>query len=353
VAVDGEDAQDKIRRYKPDLLLTDEMMPRLNGRGLVKAMRANPAHRTTPVIILTARSATEARIAGLDAGADDYVTKPFDEPELLARIRNLLRARTQERELGELNRILETRIEEQIGRLRVANGIQQELLPKFAPAVTGYDLAGRTLPAQMVGGDYFDFIVLDDRRCAICLGDVAGKGLPAALLMANLQATIRGQTLWSPSACDCMARSNKLLFLSTGASKYATMFYGVLNARSHYFSYANAGHNPPIVLTPQDDTARLTVGGTVLGLFEDSTFEEDVVHLNVGDLLVVYSDGITEAVNMDDEEFGDERLTRLLVERRGESAERLTDAIINAVTLHARGMPQGDDMTVVVVKRYS
>jgi serine phosphatase RsbU (regulator of sigma subunit)/signal transduction histidine kinase len=351
VAVDGEDARDKIEQYRPDLVLTDEMMPRLTGRGLVEAMRATPACRTTPVIVLTARSGTQARIEGLEAGADDYVTKPFDEPELLARIRNLLRARTQERELAELNRILETRIEEQIARLRVASRIQEGLLPTAAPSVPGYDLAGRTLPAQMVGGDYFDFIMLDDRRCATCLGDVAGKGLPAALLMANLQATIRGQTLWSPSACDCMMRSNKLLFLSTDPSKYATMFYGVLNARSHYFSYSNAGHNPPIVLSAQNHTTRLTTGGTVLGLFEDSTFEEDVVHLSAGDLLVLYSDGITDAVNANDEEFGDERLTSLLAERRGESADQLAEAIINAVTLHARGMPQGDDMTVVVVKR--
>ena len=219
LAADGHDALEKIERYKPDLLLTDEMMPRLTGRGLVEAVRANRVTRTLPIVLLTARSGTQARIEGLEAGADDYVTKPFEEPELLARIRNLLRARAQERELAEMNQALETRIEEQVARLRIAGRIQRGLLPTSAPTLAGYDLAGRTLPAQMVGGDYFDFIVVDDRRCALCLGDVAGKGLPAALLMANLQATIRAQTLWSPSACDCMTRSSKQLFLSRDPSK--------------------------------------------------------------------------------------------------------------------------------------
>ncbi len=350
LAVDGLDAQEKIDRYKPDLVLTDEMMPRLTGRGLVESIRADPVRRGTPVIVLTARSGAQARIEGLEAGADDYVTKPFDEQELLARIRNLLRARAQEKELTELNRVLEARVEEQIAKLRVGARIQSDLLPKSAPVIPGYEMAGRTLPAQVVGGDYYDFIAVDDRRYAVCLGDVAGKGLPAALLMANLQATVRGQTLWNPSACDCMTRSNTLLFLSTDPGRYATMFYGVLNTRSHYFSYTNAGHNPPIVFGGGDRVSRLSVGGTVVGLFEGSTYEEDVVHLQPGDLLVIFSDGITEALNTAGDEFGDERLIAVVAERRAESSESLVDGIMSAVTLHARGTPQWDDMTVVVVK---
>jgi len=235
--------------------------------------------------------------------------------------------------------------------LRVAARIQGDLLPKSTPTLEGYELVGRTLPAQIVGGDYYDFIVVDEGRCAICLGDVAGKGLPAALLMANLQASIRGQTLWSPSAADCMTRANRLLFLSTDPGSYATLVYGVLNTRSHYFSYTNGGHNAPMLVHRQEVTARLTTGGTVLGLFQNSKFEEDVVHLDAGDVLVLYSDGVTEAVDTEGREFGETRLASLLTEQHQDPAGTLADRILNSVILHGRGMPQADDITLVVVKR--
>lgn len=129
------------------------------------------------------------------------------------------------------------------------------------------------------------------------------------------------------------------------------MFYGVLNARSHYFAYVNAGHNPPMLFGADAAPARLTTGGTVLGMFEQAAYEEDVVRLSPGDVLVLFSDGITEATSSADEEFGDDALAALVAGRRAESAAALVDAIVSAVTLHARGVAQSDDMTVVVLKR--
>src|SRR5262249_35797609 len=157
---------------------------------------------------------------------------------------------------------------------KLAAQIQLDLLPKAFPKADGYDLAGTTISAETVGGDYFDFIQVDEKRLALCVGDVSGKGLRASLLMANLQATIRGQALWGPSACDCLERSNKLLFRSTDIRKYATLFYGILNTKSNWLSYSNAGHNPPMLVSSDETVTRLRSGGPVLGVFENATFQE-------------------------------------------------------------------------------
>ena len=246
---------------------------------------------------------------------------------------------------------LERRLQEQDSTVRLASRIQLELLPSSPPAVSGYEIAGRTIPAQTVGGDYFDFIPIDDQRLAICLGDIAGKGLPASLLMANLQASIRGQALWNPSACDCLSRSNKLLFRSTDPGKYATMFYGVLNTQSHRLGYSNAGHNPPLLFAGARAPSQLAGGGTVLGLFEDSVFAEEVAPMRPGSLLVIYSDGITEAFDARGEEFGLERLETVVGEHPNASAGQLIDRILTAVNTHANDVPQADDMTLVVIRR--
>jgi len=133
--------------------------------------------------------------------------------------------------------------------MQMAYDIQVNLLPKTPPILTGFDLAGISIPAQIVGGDYFDFIPVEENRLAICLGDVSGKGLPAALLMANLQATIRGQTLLKPLPKDCLNRSNKLLYQSTDRQKFATLFYGILDSENHQLCYSNAEHNRPFLFS--------------------------------------------------------------------------------------------------------
>ena len=138
------------------------------------------------------------------------------------------------------------RVQEEI---RLAARIQIDLLPRSSPAVAGYEIAGMNYPAQIIGGDYYDFIPLGDDRLAVCLGDVSGKGLPASLLMANLQATLRGQTLFDASPAGCIRRSNKLLWESTGAEKFATVFFGILDPHDHRFGYVNAGQEIPFVLT--------------------------------------------------------------------------------------------------------
>lgn len=235
--------------------------------------------------------------------------------------------------------------------VRLAAKIQNDLLPKKAPTIPGYDIAGVSIPAQLVGGDYFDFIPVNDHHWAICLGDVSGKGLPASLLMANLQATLRGQTFPDISPKECVIRSNRLLNQSTSDEKFVTLFYGLLDAKQHLLTFTNAGHDHPMLFSRNQPIQRLRTGGIVLGIMDGFPFEEESVLMEPGDVLVIYSDGICEAMNSARELFEEERLAEVVSKLINCSANAILDGIIAAAKKHAGGYPQSDDMTLIVLKR--
>jgi len=236
-------------------------------------------------------------------------------------------------------------------QVALAAKIQSELLPREFPKLPGYEIVGKNIPAQVVGGDYFDFVAMDDGRWSICLGDVSGKGLPASLLMANTQATLRSQTLLNSPPKQSIERANTLLHRSTGPDKFVTLFYGILDPTNHHLSYCNAGHDNPFLVRSNGDVQRLGTGGLVLSIMESSLYEEETTPLNAGDVVILYSDGITESMNPGLEQFGEDRLLPVIQEHRSRSASELLDEIIKAAKHHAGKEPQADDMTVVVVKR--
>ena len=229
--------------------------------------------------------------------------------------------------------------------------IQQLLVPQAPPDIVGYDIAGKTIPARTVGGDFFDFIEVEPHRLAFCLGDVAGKGLPAALLMASLQATIRAQTVTQVPEIECLERSNMFLCRSTSAERFATLFYATLNTDAHALRYLNAGHNMPFLFSHDGHCRRLQTGGPLLGVLEEWSIDADEVPFGPGDLLVVFSDGVTEALNDREEPFGDEGLVAVIEENQHQSAHELLNTITDAVDIYSRNMPQTDDITLVVIKR--
>ena len=233
--------------------------------------------------------------------------------------------------------------------MEMARSIQANLLPKAQPSIPGYDIAGMSVSAANVGGDYYDFLPSED-RLILCLGDVSGKGMPASLLMANVQATIRGQNLVISSAAECMSRSNRLLFQSTDSAKFVTFFYGILDTAGRTIDYSNAGHNPPILLSDGQEAQRLEIGGPVLGVLPDFPYQQATVALHPGDLLLIFSDGYSEAVNRRLEEFGEDQLLRLAARNRGDSAADLIEKISQAVVAHTGDEPQTDDMTIIAVR---
>jgi len=235
--------------------------------------------------------------------------------------------------------------------MRLAYDIQVNLLPKENPIVESYQIAGKSIPAKEVGGDYYDFVSIDKNNLAFCLADITGKGIPAALLMSNLQATFRGQTLLNKSCKDSVAFANDLLFHNTSPTKFATLFNGILNNEKNEITYTNAGHNNPFLIKSDNTIKRLDVGGVIVGIMPSVPYNEEVIQFEEGDLLVIFSDGITEAMNSEEEEYEEERFTKLLLKNKNKTSEELIDIIIDEVTQFCEGQPQMDDMTLIIIKR--
>ncbi len=237
-------------------------------------------------------------------------------------------------------------------QVKLAAQIQQDLLPKNPPHLDGYDIAACSISAQMVGGDYYDFIRIREGRWVVCLGDVSGKGLPASLLMATLQATLRGQTALDRAAGETIGRCNRLIYQSTDPEKFATLFYAVLDIPEGALAFCNAGHEYPMLFKKGGaPPARLVTGGMALGVLEDFPYEEDAARMEPGDTLIVYSDGIPDAVNEFDQPFGEERLRACVTGHAGARASEIMSRVVDAVKAHERASPRIDDLTLLVIKR--
>lgn len=236
--------------------------------------------------------------------------------------------------------------------LRLAYEIQTNLLPTAPPQVPGYDVAGRSIPAKVVGGDYYDFIPVQSGDFAFCLGDVSGKGMPAALLMSNLQAAIRSLTMRQVSIPECLALANNHIFHNSTPEKFVTFFYASLNTRRHRLAYANAGHNHPLLIHPEGSHRTLETGGLTLGCMEGVNYEEETFVFSPGERLVIYSDGISEAMNAAGDEFGEERLLQVVKGYPGRSSADMLNTVFQHVEMFTGNVPQMDDMTLVVIQRF-
>src|SRR6185436_8011927 len=199
------------------------------------------------------------------------------------------------------------------------------------PSLPALELAVHWQPATTVGGDYVSAFKIDDNRVALCVADVVGKGLPAALLMSNFQAALKSLAGSNLSSSEVATRLNQQLYANTPLHKFVTAFYGVLDVSSRRLQFTNAGHNPPILLRANGEWRRLEAGGTVLGGFEAASFSEDIVDLRAGDRLLLFTDGLTEAVDESGEQFGEARLIQLLSQYRNCNAEQVKEIVFTAV----------------------
>jgi sigma-B regulation protein RsbU (phosphoserine phosphatase) len=278
---------------------------------------------------------------------------PAGRPQYSEAQRMLLRPCAEQLTLMLENARLTSRVVEQekLRRdLALAAEVQKRLLPDHPPDREGAALAAVSLPARSVGGDYYDFIDLGDHRIGIALADVAGKGVPAALLMAVVQASLRivasdGRT----SIPELAEKINGFLHRSTASNSYATFFYAQLDERSRRLTYVNAGHNPPYLVRPAD-IQELNIGGTVLGLFPQMTYEQATVDMQPGDVLVAFTDGVTEAMNASEEEFGEARLKQLLQSVMHLPAAEISERISAELRGWIKDTAQYDDLTFVVLK---
>jgi sigma-B regulation protein RsbU (phosphoserine phosphatase) len=360
VCVAGEctsvaEAVDAIRCNHYDLVLLDVQMS--DGTGFDVIREVGP-QRMPPVVFVTAYDKYALR--AFEVNAVDYLLKPFDDIRLresIERVRKRLSLRGDElRE--EHTRLLATldRQQEQARRTRaeleVASSVQQKLLPRKDRSIGDVEYAGRCAPARNLSGDYYDFLDLGPGRLGIVFADVSGKGVPAALLMANLQGCFRTLVQSGPRDPVVLLKSvNRLLYESTAPENFATVFYGDYDRMTHRLRYVNCGHMPPFLLRAgEGSVSRLEPTATVLGAFPEMDSEEGIVHLSPGDALLLYSDGVTDAESADGGDFGEARLAAVLTAARTGNAEEIVDKVIRAAQEFGSEVQQ-DDITAVALRR--
>jgi serine phosphatase RsbU (regulator of sigma subunit) len=235
--------------------------------------------------------------------------------------------------------------------LEQAAEIQQGFLPAVAPKVRGLDLAGHNAPCRTVGGDYYDFFPYGSSRVAMVLGDVSGKGMPASLLMMGLQARVQVLIEEPKSLAEVMTKLNRITAANCPANRFITLFFCILDGDTGELIYCNAGHNPPVLVRADGTYELLSGGGPVIGILPHIDYQEFRAKLSEGDVLVIYSDGVTEAANPNDEELETEGLAEVVKKHRGEEAPAIVKEINKAVAVYTAGAPQADDITVIVARR--
>ena len=236
--------------------------------------------------------------------------------------------------------------------LSIAREIQRGLLPSILPVIPGYEIVAVNVSSKQVGGDTYDVIQLSPTRYVIAIGDVSGKGTPAALLMSNVQATLRALVSLDIPLAELTARMNNLIFNSTSTDRFITFFWGILDTESQTFTTVNAGHNPPYLISGDGAISRLEKGGLILGVMPTSVaYEEECTAINNEDLLVLFTDGVSEAMNTEGKEFGEERIERVLHKYHTESVENILFHLQTSIRDYILGAPQSDDITLVLLKR--
>jgi phosphoserine phosphatase RsbU/P len=252
-------------------------------------------------------------------------------------------------------RLLDVQAEQKrlANELAVASEIQLRLHPAAPPNINGYDLMGVSFPCYEVGGDYFDFIEKRDGRIVVTLGDVSGKGTGAALLMSSIHAAVRAQCTTRLSPSEIVTEINQYIYDNTPSNRYVTLFYSELDPRTHQLTYINGGHNSPLLVRASGEVTGLDIGGFPVGITPFGDYHEGLVQLEPGDVLVIYSDGVTESQNEAGEEFGEARLIEIVQRNRGRTAAGLRDRIDEALQKFVGKAKSVDDLTLVILKRKS
>ena len=334
--------RDRVVGTRQSMLVVDTLLDRDIGE------RAS-IHADSVRSLMAVPLQTGDRVTGLIyvdwTGAAAGISK--DALDLLTVFGNIAANRIEQQRMQEVEENARARERE----LEQAAEIQRGLLPAAAPAVAGLSLAGSNAPCHGVGGDYYDFIPLQNGEVALMLGDVSGKGMPAALLMVDLRARIQVLGAAASDPAGMMATLDRHMEAVCPPSRFVTFFLSVVDPATGQVRYCNAGHNPPFVIRRDGRVERLDVGGLPLGLMPGGAYRSQECRLDRGDLLVLYSDGVTEALDPDGTEFGDAGLERTLLALRAADAPAILDGVTRALADWARGVPLADDSTLLVAKR--
>jgi sigma-B regulation protein RsbU (phosphoserine phosphatase) len=309
------------------------------GEGLELVSQIRARDENLPLVVMTAWSTVDLAVEAMRLGASDFVQKPWQNNQLLDKLQ------VQVERVRELRQARRQRQEE----LQEARDIQSNLLPKKLPQVSDYEVAGMTQPVRFVGGDYYNVVRISERETVLCIADVAGKGMPAALLMSSLQAALK-PLMWQKLAPrELCRRLNRILCDLTPVNKFISFFYAVLDEKTNCLTYCNAGHNPPLLVRANGTATELNAAGAVLGQFPDWVYEQSEVQLNRGDQMLMFTDGLVEACDVNDKPFGEANLAKVATRDSGASATEVMNALMQAASEHCGGRFQ-DDASMVVLR---
>lgn len=337
-----------LSRKDFDIILSDINMPEMDGLTLlakINEMR-NPALKC---IIVSAYGDMENIRSAMNQGAFDFATKPIDLEDL---------ERTIEKAVEQINFIKQAQAEhsqlESIQNdLNIAREIQQSILPKNYPPLTqqkNFDIHAFMNAAKYVGGDFYDFFRINDNNLGFVIADVADKGIPAAIFMAISRTVIRAIALEEKDPAICIKKSNTILCQESVNSMFVSVFYGVLNINTGVVTYCNAGHNAPVLIQRGSEVSFIPLtNDVVLGIVDEADFHNKELTLSPGDSLLLYTDGVTEAMNTTYQQYGDARLLETCRTLAGKSAEIIVETVINSVTDFVKGASPSDDITLLSI----
>jgi sigma-B regulation protein RsbU (phosphoserine phosphatase) len=327
------------------------MMPGMSGLEVCRKLKANPRSADIPVIFLTAKDQTEDETEGFELGAADYILKPVNPPILQARVKTHLALKQSMDALQETSAALARAKQRMELELNVGRDIQTSMLPSAVPDRKEVTLCASMDAAREVGGDFYDYYMLSENELCFCVADVSGKGVPAALFMAMSKILIKSCSRDDPEPGNVITRVNAELSEDNQECMFVTVFFGVLNLLTGELRYTNGGHNPPLVRRASGEVAAVGDShGPVVGIMPGEDYGQSTLHMAPGDVLLVFTDGVTEAMDTGDQLYGDERLFDVLQSAAESSAQALVNAVSDSVAAFAAGAEQADDITMLAVQ---
>lgn len=351
VAINGPMALKITEKQAPDLILLDVMMPEMDGYEVCRRLKANPDTRDVPVIFLTAMDQTSDEAHGFSLGAADYIAKPVNPPILEARVRTHLALKESMDELQQAYAIIKRQKDRMEEELNIGRDIQMSMLPLEFPAFPERDefsVYAMLQPAREVGGDFYDFFFISPDEICLVIGDVSGKGVPAALFMAVTKTMIKSRAMDDPSPASIVTRVNDEMSEDNPSSMFVTLFIAICNVRTGSCRYTNAGHNPPYVKRSSGRIETLAQRhGPIIGAVEGLAYREDEIQLEKDDRLLIFTDGITEAMDPNEGLYTEERLEDLLENQHFQSIEDMINGLLKSVEQFASGADQADDITLL------
>lgn len=343
----GQRALDSIQATPPNLILLDIKMPDMDGYEVSTRLKDNKLTRDIPIIFISALNELEDKVRGFNVGGVDYITKPFQFEEVLARVETHLALRQLQKQLQDANDRFES-------ELALAGGLQASFFPNEPPAIPGWNLAVSLKPARETSGDFYDVYPLPNGHFGILVADVVDKGAAAALYMALSWTLIRTYAAQYPNQPEkVITKVNRRIISDTDASRFVTVFYGVLDPVSGKLIYVNAGHNPPSLIRSKDKNAEewLPKTGLFLGMFEEEDWARGSIQIDPGDVLLLYTDGVTEAQNEKGEFFGTDGLLDVAKSNLQFGANAIMEKLLARIAEFLGAAAQHDDIALVIVSR--